>query len=249
MHCLLLLLTTFNCKSYDEKPIIPFVYNTIPVVQDLQLQKYISTCRLIMMPTILAISLYFNKLTLAESISKHPLVFLAISYLAGNYLIDSVSKYRQLNQTLQFFIFSQTMSRYMLCLLAVKNTMKHISEKQNLYFNEQEFTDLIIKNTGHSLEELELFTFELLNSSIHAVQNLCIDINTTDMEEKIYYLFKEQMSLEQMLLLCQKYPVLYKELFEFYQTPDQKYHQTLQKLCFLIQTHFNHFIKKKLHFI
>lgn len=242
------LLITFMLTvcAEPEKPILPFIYNIIPIVKDLKNQKWISQCRLAIIPTILGIALCCNHKNLIQNIQEHPISFLAASYFLSNYLIDTWSKYQQLNQSLQLFLFSQTMSRYMLCLLATKNTMNNLCLTKNTIFDEQDFSNTIIKQTGHSLEELELFTFELLNNSISCMNNACIDINSTNLEEKIYYLFKDQTSLEQMLLICKDDAILYEKLIHFYENPEENYKETLQQLCNLIRSHFNCFIKKGL---
>ena len=229
----------------NHQEMVPLVYNIVPVVKDLRLQKWISQCRCIIIPVIVAATLYFNKEKVVENIVQHPMPFALISYFLGNCIIDSVSKYRQINQTLDFFLFSQAMSRYMLCMLAIKNTMLRLKVTKGIDFNEQDFDAIIIKNTGYSIAELETFTFELLSSSIHSINNLCIDMNTIDIEEKIYFLFKEQIALEQMLVVCKDDAMIYAELTKFHDHPEEEYEFVIKKFCALVHQHFNYFIQKK----
>lgn len=231
----------------SDQGIVPFVYNIVPVIKDLKFQQWISQSRLMVMPAMLSITLYCCKNHLAQYIADYPIPFLAFSFLIGNFLTDSVFKYRQINQAVQFFLFSQAMSRYLLCMIAVKNRMQQVSILKEANFNEQEFLRLIVQSTGHTIEELELFIFELLNSSMNSINHLCVNVNTTDIEEKIYFLFKEKITIEQMLLACKNDEAVYEKLLEFHKDPEQNYENIMQTLCLLVHTQFNYLIKKKLH--
>lgn len=230
-----------------EKDIIPFVYNVVPVIKDVKFQQWVAQSRLIIMPVMLGITLYCCKNHLMEYVTDYPIPFLAFSFLIGNFLTDSVFKYRQINQAVQFFLFSQAMSRHLLCMIAVKNKMQRISLIKGTNFNEQEYLRFIMEKTGHTIEELELLIFELLNSSMNSINHLCVNVNTTDIEEKIYFLFKEQITIEQMLLVCKNDENIYDQLFEFHNDPEQNYEYIMETLCVLIHAQFNSFMKKKLH--
>ncbi|MFA5998501.1 MAG: hypothetical protein WC747_00575 [Candidatus Babeliales bacterium] len=245
------LLFTFSANLPQNMPhrkeittdlIVPYVYNFSPVVNDLQIQQWLSKSRLIMIPTIVAIALYVKKESIANMIADYPLTFLATSCFACNYLIDTISKYRQINQTLNYFLFSQSMSRYMLCAMAIKNTMKQQCEIKNISFDEDDFFKAIQAETGHSFQELESFTFELINSSLHSISNLCIDMHKTDIEEKIYFLFKDKISIEQMLFLSKNDKKLHSELLKFYNNPEQQYQHITTTLCTLLKKHLNCFL-------
>jgi hypothetical protein len=233
-----LVLFSFNLFCKDET--MPCVYNFDPVVKNLRMQKIVSLSRLLVIPAIVAITLYFNKNKVIENIENHPIPFAFASYFLGNCLIDSISKYSQIDQTLEFFLFSQTMSRYLLCILAIKNSMKRFDAIKVIKFDEQKFFSIVANSTGHTVQELEILTEQLLNSSIHSMDNLCI-------EEKLYCMCKEQITIEQMLLVCKDDTLIYQELVKFYENPEKEYESILVKMCILISQHFNYFIKKKLH--
>lgn len=244
LNCLLFAHTPVQTKT----PIATSTYNVIPTLNDINLQKRLSLYRILIIPTIIAATLYFNKENFIRNITEYPIHFLAISYLIGNYVIDTFSKYRQLNQSLQFFIFSQTMSRYMLCIHAILNTMKQLSIAKNDSFNQQAFLATIIQSTGHSLDDLERFNCELLNSSATSIHNVCIDISPSYLEEKTYILFKEKITIERMIVMSKNDPILYPILVQFYSDPEKEYESIILTLCKAIQSHFNYFMKKKLHF-
>ncbi|MBP6892483.1 hypothetical protein KBB68_02785, partial [Candidatus Babeliales bacterium] len=224
---------------------IPLVYNIVPVVEELRLQGMISKCRLIVIPIIIVLTLYCNQKKIVQMIEKDPFPFALLAYFLGNCVIDSIAKYRQIDQTLEFFLFAQMMSRYMLCLFAIKNTMKKITFTKSCFFDEQNFLTKVIESTGYSIEELEIFSAELLGSSINSINKLCIDINTTDIEEKMYLVFKEQISLEQILLLCKNDADIYTALMKFHKNPEQEFENILKTLCVLIRGHFNYFMKNR----
>lgn len=220
-----------------------FVYNAGLVVKDLRLQAITSKCRLIVIPSLIALTLYCNQKKMFEIIETYPVIFCLLSYFLGNCVIDSVLKYRQIDQTVEFFLFSQTMSRYMLCIFALKNTMKKLDTFKKNSFNEQDFLAKIIEHTGYSMQELEILSTELLRSSIQGIYKLCIDVNAADMEEKFYTVLKEQITLEQMLLLCKNDSAAYCELLKFHENPEQKFDEVMKNLCLLIRKHFNFFMK------
>ena len=222
-------------------------YNVVPILKDLQLQAIISKCRLVVIPSIIALTLYCNQKKIVEMIQISPITFALLAYFLGNCVIDSIAKYRQIDQTLEFFLFAQMMIRYMLCIFALKNTMKKLMLIKTGFFNEEDFFKKVAVCIGHSVEDLETFSIELLNSSINSVSKLNIDINAADIEEKMYFLLKEQISLEQILLLCKDDSVVYAELMKFHENPEEEFESVMKTLCFLIRGHFNYFMKNRFH--
>ncbi|MCX5924511.1 MAG: hypothetical protein NTZ68_03755 [Candidatus Dependentiae bacterium] len=242
LYIFLLFTFSTNLPENSTDLIAPSVYNFSPVVNDLQLQQWLSKSRLVIIPTIIAIALYVKKESMVDMIADYPLTFLATTCFTCNYLIDTFSKYRQINQTLNCFLFSQSMSRYMLCAMAIRNTMKEQREIKHISFDEHDFFKTIATETGHSFQELESFTFELINSSLHSISSLCIDINKTDIEEKIYFLFKDKISIEQMLLLSKNDKKMHSELLKFYNNPEQQYSHITTTLCALLKKHLSCFL-------
>ncbi|HSW75936.1 MAG TPA: hypothetical protein VLG50_02760 [Candidatus Saccharimonadales bacterium] len=222
--------------------VIPPVYNYSPVVTTLKLQQSLFASKLIIIPIILSIALCAQKRNIFQMITHYPFTFLALSFFTCNYFIDTICKYQQINQALNFFIFSQNINCYILSIMAIKNTMKHIHEIDQTLFDEDEFFYTIKQNTGHSFHELEIFTFELINSSLHSINNLCLDINKIDMGEKIYLLFKDKISIEHVLLLSKNNQELHADLLQFSNNPHQEYKQLTTKICTLLKRHINSFI-------
>ncbi|MBP6892609.1 hypothetical protein KBB68_03445, partial [Candidatus Babeliales bacterium] len=102
--CLMgLLLVVTYVQSNQEN--IPLVYNIVPVVEELRLQGMISKCRLIVIPSIIVLTLYCNQKKIVQMIEKDPFPFVLLAYFLGNCVIDSIAKYRQIDQTLEFFLF------------------------------------------------------------------------------------------------------------------------------------------------
>ena len=233
------------CYLKAEAENVVCAYQIEPIAKNLQIQAKIAKCRLFSIPTVIALSLSLNHSYFMQKIYDHPVWFLLGSYLFVNYMIDSFVKYREMNQTIQFFLFSQTLSRYLLCIFAVKNTMKRLRVTKGIDFNEQEFMAMVAKNTGYTIAELETFTFQLLNSSIDSFSAVCIGANCTEIEEKIYFALKDQVTLEQMLLVCKNDAMIYQKLLSFYENPEKNYQLIMKNLCTLIHDYFNNLIKKK----
>lgn len=229
-----------------ESESVRFVCDAGSVIQDLKLQATTSKYRLIVIPSIIALTLYAHQKKVFEMIETQPVAFALLAYFLGNCIIDSISKYRQIDQALHFFLFAQKMNRYMLCMFAIKNTMKKLNTFKNECFDEQLFLTTIVNNTQHSLQELENFNDGLMQSSMQAVSKLCLDINVAAMDEKFYRLVKEQISLEQILLLCKNDFNLHQALQAFYQNPENEFESIMKKVCFLFQKHFKIFYENKI---
>lgn len=243
MGLILLIVSFWSMQMHTKSEHIPFIYQTVPILKDLRLQAITSKCRLVIIPSIIAVTLCCNQKKILEMMQARPVTFALLAYFLGNCVIDSIAKYRQIDQTLDYFVFAQTMNRYMLCVFAVKNTMKKLSMTKTGLFNEQDFLTKVMQNTGYSMHELEIFSEELLQSSIYAINRLCMDINTTDLEGKFYTVLKEEVTLEQMLLFCKNDNVVYVELMKFHENPEQKFDEVMTSLCVLIRKHFNFFMK------
>ena len=222
----------------DEKDMqAPIVYSYSHIISDIKQRQKLSKSRLIAIPAIVCATLLFNKNSIIESAKNSPIPFIAASCFLSNYIIDTFYKYQTINQTLDFFIFSQKMSHYMLCAMILKNTMSKKDEFKNINFKEEEFLTTIALQTGYSFEELEQLTIELLNNSLLSINGLCFDINTTELGEKVYFLFKDKVSMSQMLILSKDDKRLHNALLKFYTNPEKEYQDTLTTICSLLKNH------------
>ncbi len=225
---------------------VPLVYAAVPAIKNLQLQIKFSKYRLVLIPSIVAFTICFNQKKALELIESSPIVFAILVYFSGSFTIDSMVKLRQIDQALEFFLFAQKMSRYLHCIFAIKNTMQKMATCKGDIFNEQHFSMLVHEGSGYSLEELEAYSIDLLSSGIYSINKLCVNINLKDVEEKTYLLCKEQISLEQILLLCKSDLIVHELLLKFYENPEQQFEAVMKKMCFLIRGHFNCFMKADL---
>lgn len=220
---------------------------TIPMIHDLQQQQKTSLYRLALLPTILIVVAYFQSSNIQEMIYQHPVPFIAASYLLGNFLIDTFSKHKKINDTLQLLLFAQTMNHYMLSALAIKNSMQNIYITKNKSFNEELFFHNLTKHTGYSFEELEQFVSEIIHNCLLFVHDLCINPYIENIHAHIYDLMKNKITIDQVLLLANNDKELYALLQQFNQNPEKNYELAVEKLGFLIKKHFDYFIKKNLH--
>lgn len=243
----LILAVTNNVFGQQQEQHESHMHYIVPIAKNLRMQKLLSVCRVIVIPAIIAVTLYCNRQGVVESVVKYPLPFALTSYFLGNSIIDSISKYRQIRQALEFFEFSQTMNRYLLCMQAIKNSMKRLYISKNIVFDEQEFFVKVQKYAGHTFEELEIFVQQVLSSSVQSINRLCIDMNISENEEKICFVCKDQITVEQMLLVCKDDVLIYSKLLKFFKYPEQEYESLIQSICILMQQHFEYFVKKKLH--
>lgn len=236
---LLLTFSTLFPQDYDHEKDVQasIVYSYNNIISDLRQRQKLSKSRLVAIPAIVCATLLFNKNSIVESAKNSPITFIASSCFLSNYIIDTFYKYQTINKALKFFMFSQKMSHYMLCAMILKNTMGEQSEFKNIHFKEEEFLTTIALKTGHSFEELEQLTIELLNNSLLSINGLCFDINTTSLGEKVYFLFKDKVSMGQMLLLSKHDKTLHDALLKFYASPEKEYNDTLTTICSLLKNH------------
>lgn len=226
----------------SKQNIVPFVYQTGSITHDLMLRRQVSQARIAVTAIVSAAIMCCGYKKIINSITQHPIFLLLLAFF-GNYCIDLASYYQRIDSVLDFFSFSQQMNCYMLCLVAIKNAMPPSKSI------EQDFLARIQNNAGYTLQELEQFVFIVLHSSIEAVNNLCMDVGTIDIEEKIYELLKEQVTIDQMLLVCQQDEPLRDQLEVFSQNPEKEYAITVDMICLLIKGRLNLFMQKNIHIV
>ena len=234
LYLLLLQTSTTQCK-------IPYSFKKInfSVATDLGVEKARAFSKAFLIPLTITTALIFNKTNLLKNFQEYPISSLAISCFACNYFMDTIAKYQQINQALSYFLFAKTFSRYVLTIIAIKNTLTSTKNK-NRIIKEQEFLAEVTRNLPLSFSEIDSLALEILVSSINTVNNLQIDINT-DITEKVYFLFKENLHIEQVLNLVSDNQELYPHLHDFYLDP----HQCID--C--ITTHMNTLLHESINYI
>ncbi len=99
---------------------VPLAYNISSITNDLKLHSQVSKARIGISAAILIAILCCGYKKIVKSFQDYPILLICVAFF-GNYCIDLFSKYRQIDKVLQFFSFAQAMSRYLLCLRAIKN--------------------------------------------------------------------------------------------------------------------------------
>lgn len=131
----------------------------------------------------------------------------------------------------------------MLCAIAIKNTLAQIAKKDNNNsFTEEDFFSIITQDLPLSFHELELFIFECLHVCIKTIHTLHIQIHT-DIEEQIYLLCKEHVTLEDVLKIYDEDQTFYPLLQELQKNPSQYYKKAAVELNTLIKEQFQYMIK------
>lgn len=252
---LILYFTTYNITTEHQTPPIHAIHNVLPMISDLEIAQKVSLCRLALFPSLLALVAYMHKNAITSTIYDNPLSFLAISYLLGNYLIDTAAKYQKINQTLRFLLLFHTMNRYMLCAFAIKNNIlqRYKNHPQQLglielnLFDEHQFFQKITAHTGYTLEELEFFTTELIHQSMCTINDISLSNYQDRADDHMYFLLKDKITLEQVMAASKHDPTLYPALIKYMQNPEAEYESILETIGLLIKQQINSFIKKNLH--
>ncbi len=186
--------------------------------------------------------LYFNYETLSLNIKNYPIPWFIGFCFFWNYMVDVAIKNCQIDQIKKNFLLFRAMSRNLLCMFAVRNTMQKLCNDQNKCFNEQDFLNMIIQATGRSIEELEKFTFELLKISTHQISSLESQTQTADIEEKVYFLCKNCITIKEMIIACKNDKDTYNLLIKFSLDPQNFYEKTMYQLCYIFSKKFSYFL-------
>lgn len=211
--------------------------------EQLYLEKKLFFYKLILTPTLICGMFLYNQQKLLENIKKNPLIMLIGSCIISNFYIDAAIKYKEINKAIELFRLSKKISRHLLYAIAIKNTMLKIASNDTCCdFKEEDFLKIITKEIPLSFPDLELFIFELLHNCIKTIQTLHIKINT-DIEEQIYLLCKEHITLEDILNFYSNDKKLYPLLQKLQENPSQYYKNVAIELNTLIKKQFQYMIK------
>ncbi len=216
--------------------------SSLPIYKKMELHDLLSKYRFTLTSLGVATILYFHGEALFKSVKNNPVPCFLAGYFFWNYMIDVIIKNCQIDQTKKIFLLSRAMSRNLLCIFAVRNTMRKLCVDQNKCFSEQVFLDMIIQATGRSIEELESFTFELLKMSINEMSFLQSEIHPSDIEEKIYLLCKDCITIKEMIVACKNDKDIYSLLIKFSLDPEKFYEKTMYQLCYIFSKKFSYFL-------
>ena len=217
-------------------------YQLLTCAKELNFEKKLSLSKLIIIPSITCYFLLYNKDSVIENIKKNPFFALISSCLLFSFIIDTTIKYKQINNTICLFELSKDMSRYILYAIAIKNTMIKLSRKDsNCIFCEEEFLKIITDKIPLSFNELEQLTSELLHNCLKTIYAMNIKIHT-DLEEKIYLLCKEHVSIEDVLTIYNDDTECFNLLKIFLENPNESYKDVAFKLNSLIKDRFQYMI-------
>lgn len=232
---------TSSQKSFKLKPDEQINY----CQKQLHLEKKFSTCKLVVIPSLICGIFWYNQKKLLENIKNNPLFLLVAACIISNFYIDAAIKYKEINETILLFQLSKIVSRYLLYAIAIKNTMLQIAKRDVCCdFKEDDFLNIITEEMPLSFQELELFIFELLHNCIKTIHAFHIKIHT-DIEEQIYVLCKEHITLEDVLNLYKNDTKHYPFLQKLQENPNQYYKKAAHELNTLIKEQFQYMIKRQ----
>lgn len=243
----ILCFATDKIYSQHQSAVQHIPHNVLPIISDLKTVKTVSLCRLVLLSALIGVIGSMHKDIIFKGVYHNPFSFLAVSYLLGNYLIDTVAKYKKVNKTLTFLLMSQTINRYLLAAFAVKNNIAQQEKSSLNSFDETQFFEKITRYAGYSLEELEFFTTELIHQSTCAINDLTMDNYQDASNDHMYDLLKEKITVQQIIAASKQDPVLYQALLKYIQNPKEEHESIIETIGLLIKEQMNSFIKKNLH--
>ncbi len=214
------------------------------LTQDLQIAKYVSLAKVTLISVACGSLFLYHQKQMLQTIKEYPFTYLATTLFTSNYFIDVYIKYKQMKKLLEYYIHLKALSRHMLYAIAIKNTMIQTSKKNFIEFNQHDFCNTITANIPLSFLELETLTTELLKNSTNAIKQLHIEAST-DCTEQIYFLFKDNLSIEQALSLAQKEKSLYKKLQSFQIDPEKYYTSLIAELNYMIRKDLHYFLHEQ----
>lgn len=232
-------------RPYSRTQPASYSFQFLTNANELHLEKNRSLTKLVLFSSLLCTTLFLNKDHLAKTIKDNSLFSLVLAIFVCNFFIDTAIKYKQIDHLIRLFELLKELNRYMLYAIAIKNTMQELSVKDtNCPFCEEDFFKNITNEIPLSFQELEQFVFELLQVCIKTIQSMHITMHT-DLEEKIYLLCKEHVTINDILTLYDDDSQCCPLLKKFLENPAQHYKKTAFTLNSLIKEQFQYMIKYK----
>lgn len=206
------------------------------------IERTILAGKLILIPTVLSILVYTQHKSIYNTVKNYPISSMIASYSAVSFISDTFVKYKQIAQALQLLQTSKKIYRYILYAIGIKNTMIQLSKKSiEFSFCEEDFCKTITSYIPLSFTELEQLTFDLLHKTSSSIENLHLIIES-NLDETIYILSKEHITIDQLLQIYQDDTEIYPYLEKFHQNPTKYYHETILHLNTLIKNHLQYIL-------
>ena len=206
------------------------------------IEKTMITGKLAIVSTILSIIVYTQHKSIYNTIKNYPISSIIASYCIASFISDTFIKYKQIAQALQLLQTSKKIYRYILYAIGIKNTMMQLSKKSiDFSFCEEDFCKTITSYIPLSFTELEQLTFELLHKTSNTIENLHLMIES-NLDETIYILSKEHITIDQLLQIYQDDIEIYPYLEKFHQNPTKYYYETILHLNTLIKNHLQYIL-------
>ena len=233
---LIILLSCLSINFYAQKKNPDTSHNFISFSNLLVQQSTLSIKKHSWILALAPLIMYHHR-GIKEFIIDWPYISSLGFYLLLNYACDSILQYQQQESLLNIIALLKKITLYLVISHGIKNYMHHKKLSIKLFFNDEKFLDTITVHLPYSFNEVSLITLksyqelktflESVNSSLHI-----------ESEEFIFLCYASSITIENLLYLTQKNPVLYDAIYNFEKNPQEYLEPLVTYLTSEITTNF-----------
>ncbi|MBP9765386.1 hypothetical protein KBD08_03560 [Candidatus Babeliales bacterium] len=241
LHLILISTLVLTCSSTlfskNER------FSCSPLAIDIAEQQQVAHWRIALLTTLMSTVGYVHKDNIVAFIQHHPLWFTLIGYVAGNYLIDTYGQYTKCKNIVCILNASHFINHYMLCIFAIKNSLKNKSTT----FNEQDFLQTFTTATGYDFSIIDKTCSEFLQNSMHIIETFKPQVY--NMHEQMYWTVQDTITIESLMNTVQKNHFLYTTLKKCEENIQEHNQDALKIITSQLAKKLLSIIHKNLHFI
>ncbi len=229
----ILILNLFNHQTHTE-----FIAFT-----DFESIKTKSFYRVMLLPSLLAITTLIHKNKLQETVKSYPLTSCLLCYIIGNCLLDSFYEYKKINSILNILQSSEKINGYLLCAIMLRKN-KYLFKNNPDILTNQIISEKIHEYSGFSINEIEEITTQFNKKALEYLNKFDVihfDFQLSDLENIIG---KENITIDQIIPLFQADSELYQELLVLQKDEDADIDKILQKIGLKIKNEIQLLLKK-----
>ncbi|MBI2344500.1 hypothetical protein HYV10_00310 [Candidatus Dependentiae bacterium] len=203
-----------------------------------------SLFRIILLPSLFAITAYINTNKLMETLYSYPVTSCLLLYTIGQCVMDNYHQYKKINAMLDILRSSEKINRYLLCALLLKNSKQQF--KNNPQVIDKIISEKIHEHSGFHIIEIEEFITNMHKKALAYLNKfdaIHFDFQLNDLTS---FLLKEDFTLQEIIYLFKTDPEIYKELLLLQQNENLDISAILQKLGFKIKYEIQILLEKNL---
>jgi len=201
-----------------------------------------SLYRVILLPTVLALTAYLNKDSFIKKIVHYPSSTCLLSYVVGSILLDNYYQYKKINEILDILKRSEKINHYLLCAILLKN--KSLLFKNNHPDINQFIDQKIYEYSGFNIIEIEEFTSHINKKALDYLNKFDAIHFDFQLNNLANILLKENFSLDEVICLFKNEPDICNELLCLQNNQTANIEKTIQTLSLKIKDEIQKLLEK-----